>query len=199
MSRTLDPLVNHRGLPHANARERPFSTAYGFTVLEMLMALFIGGLLLFAVVPNGRALIATAEMRDRTDALGAALNVARSEAIKRAARIDLCPSVDRASCASSTTWDRGWLVFVNEGGETQPSSPTAILARHPAAPPGISITGNRPVADYVSFTSLGHARRHDGALQMGTFTICRRGDLARKLVLANSGRVRVDVTEEACP
>ena len=64
---------------------------------------------------------------------------------------------------------------------------------------GIVIAGNRPVADYISFTSIGHARRHDGALQMGTFTVCRRGQSAQKIVLANSGRVRLDVTGEACP
>jgi type IV fimbrial biogenesis protein FimT len=55
------------------------------------------------------------------------------------------------------------------------------------------------VADYVSFTSLGHARRHDGALQMGSFTVCRAGEDALKVVLANSGRVRVDTTREVCP
>jgi type IV fimbrial biogenesis protein FimT len=63
---------------------------------------------------------------------------------------------------------------------------------------GIAITGNRPVSDYISFTSIGHARRHDGALQMGTLTICRRGQGAQKVVLANSGRVRLDVTGEVC-
>ena len=199
MSIIVNSWVHDRRAPNADATKRPLSKSCGFTVLEMLIALFIGSLLLFAVVPNGRALIAATEMRDRVDALSAALNVARSEAIKRATRVDLCPTLDRVSCAASSTWDRGWLMFVNDGAGTQPSSPATIVAQQAAAPPGITMTGNRPVADYVSFTSVGHARRHDGALQMGTFTICRRGDIARKLVLANSGRVRVDVTQEVCP
>ena len=78
-------------------------------------------------------------------------------------------------------------------------SASGLLGREPAAATGITIAGNRPVGDYISFTSLGHARRHDGALQMGTFTICRRGQDTRKVVLANSGRVRIDVTHEPCP
>ena len=59
--------------------------------------------------------------------------------------------------------------------------------------------GNRPVADYVSYTGLGHARRVDGALQMGTFVVCRTGHKARKVILANSGRARIEATSDACP
>jgi len=51
----------------------------------------------------------------------------------------------------------------------------------------------------VSYTSLGYARRTDGALQMGTFTVCRRGETALKVVLANSGRTRIDASPEICP
>ena len=106
---------------------------------------------------------------------------------------------NHANCIAAVSWDAGWVTFVNGDNGTQPASAAAILSRESPAATGISIAGNRPVGDYVSFTSLGHARRHDGALQMGTFTICRHGETARKVVLANSGRVRVDVTQEACP
>jgi len=34
---------------------------------------------------------------------------------------------------------------------------------------------------------------------MGTFTICRSGEAALKVVLANSGRTRIDGTQEVCP
>jgi hypothetical protein len=44
--------------------------------------------------------------------------------------------------------------------------------------PGITITANGPLDDYVSYTSIGHARMLNGALQMGTFTICKRGQRA---------------------
>jgi hypothetical protein len=38
-----------------------------------------------------------------------------------------------------------------------------------------------------------------GALQMGTFTVGRRGRNALEVVLANSGRVRIATTRERCP
>ena len=74
----------------------------------------------------------------------------------------------------------------------------AIIRERPATD-GVTIRGNRPVADYVSYTAAGHARRFDGALQMGTFTVCRPGLRARKVVLASSGRTRVETTAETCP
>ena len=67
------------------------------------------------------------------------------------------------------------------------------------APPGITIEANRPLDDYVSYTSLGHARMLNGALQMGTFTVCRSGQRALHVVLANSGRVRIERTAVRCP
>jgi len=62
----------------------------------------------------------------------------------------------------------------------------------------ITIVGNRPVADYVSYTSLGHARLPNGALQMGTFTVCSSGLTALKVILGNSGRVRIAKSSELC-
>ncbi|HEY3584174.1 MAG TPA: type IV fimbrial biogenesis protein FimT, partial [Casimicrobiaceae bacterium] len=64
---------------------------------------------------------------------------------------------------------------------------------------GITIRGNRPLADYVSYTAAGHARRFDGALQMGTFTVCAPGQRMRKVILASSGRARLETAAEVCP
>jgi len=190
----------NRSQSYPTRASRPDSLiAAGLTLIELMIALALVAILLASAAPNWRAFLATSELRDRSESLMRALSVARSEAIKRGTRVDLWPSADRVRCAAGATWERGWLTFVNDGSAAQPSSDATILSRESAATAGITITGNRPVGDYISFTSLGHARRHDGALQMGTFTICRRGQDARKVVLANSGRVRIDVTHEACP
>jgi type IV fimbrial biogenesis protein FimT len=64
---------------------------------------------------------------------------------------------------------------------------------------GFSVRGNRPLKDYVSYTPLGQTRMVNGALQMGTFTVCRPGRTAVEVVLANGGRVRVVRTGATCP
>ena len=74
-----------------------------------------------------------------------------------------------------------------------------LLGIEGRAPNGITIEANRPLDDYVSYTSLGHARMLNGALQMGTFTVCRSGQRELHVVLASSGRVRVEKTASSCP
>ena len=177
-------------------RQRP---RRGFTLLELIVALGIAGMLLTMGVPAWGKWIAERELRDRAEALQDTLDRARSEAIKRAARVDVCPLAGAACAGAAAPWENGWMMFVdaNRSGDRDAGEP--LIARERAAAEGITIRGNRPVADYVSYASTGQLRRIDGALQMGTFTVCRPGRNARKVVLANSGRVRIVDTSEICP
>lgn len=164
----------------------------GFTLLELMAALAIAGVVFTLGAPGLGAWMTEQALQDRADALLHALDLARSEAVKRGARVDVCPG--SAACSGGAlAWEGGWAIVADadRGG--------SALAHEHAAAPGITIRGNRPVADYVSYTSAGHARRFDGALQMGTFTVCRPGHRARKVVLANSGRARVETSPDQCP
>jgi hypothetical protein len=70
--------------------------------------------------------------------------------------------------------------------------------REGRAPEGVPMTPNHPVADDVSYTSLGHTRLLNGVSPMGTFVICKGGQDAPKVVIANSGRARLEKTNEHC-
>lgn len=171
----------------------------GATMIELLVALTIVGVVLSSGLPDWGAFLAERGQRDRADALMQTLLQARSEAIKRGTRVDVCPAAGNGCADPPAGWEAGWIVVADHARDGAPGAPEAVIAREPAAPAGVTIRGNRPVADYVSYTSLGQARRIDGALQMGTFTVCRPGLSARKVVLASSGRVRIGESTEACP
>ncbi|MFO1412492.1 MAG: GspH/FimT family pseudopilin [Burkholderiales bacterium] len=171
----------------------------GLTLLDLLVALAIGGLLVALGVPGYRAWIADLELRDRVEALVAGMNFARAEAIKRGQRVNLCPTRDGAHCADDGRWEAGWLLFADANHDGDRDDDEAIVRREGPAHAGITVRGNRPVAHYVSYTAQGQARMANGALQMGTFTICRHGAHAVDVILANGGRVRVDRTRTACP
>jgi type IV fimbrial biogenesis protein FimT len=168
-------------------------SARGFTLLELLVALAIGGALLFLGAPGWGSFIAEQQLQERADALLHALDRARSEAIKRGGRVYVCPDAGGSCPGTAVAWENGWTIAAVA------SAPASAISQERPAAEGITIRGNRPVADYVSYTSAGYARRMDGALQMGTFTVCRRGHKARKVILANSGRARIERTADACP
>jgi type IV fimbrial biogenesis protein FimT len=169
----------------------------GFTLVELLVALAITGLLLGLGAPGVGAWLAEQQLQERADALLHALDRARSEAVKRGSRVHVCPAASGACPGNAAAWEGGWTIALPpaDGGPDA----AATIAHERASAPGVTIRGNRPVADYVSYTSLGYARRVDGALQMGSFTVCRAGHKARKIVLANSGRARLERTTQTCP
>ncbi len=170
----------------------------GTTLIELLAALAVLALLLTFAVPTYGRWMAEYRQRNQAQALAGALTLARSEAIKHGFRVNVCKSGDGKVCADDGGWTPGWLIHTDDNANGQVDDDDEIVRADPAHPDRISIVGNRPVADYVSYTSLGHARLSNGALQMGTFTVCSSGLTALKVILANSGRVRIAKTSEPC-
>jgi len=173
-------------------------SVHGVTLLELTIALAIGAALILLAVPAYRAWVADLETRDRIEALVLTMNRARSEAIKRQLRVALCPSSDGRRCAAGGRWEDGWIVFADDNDDGDRDPDEMLIAVEPSSRPGITIRGNKPVSQYVSWTSYGHTRMTNGALQMGTLTVCRPGSKAVDVVLANGGRVRVDRTKAKC-
>jgi type IV fimbrial biogenesis protein FimT len=172
----------------------------GFSLIELLIAVAIVGLLVLAAGPSYRNWIAAQELANHAHFLAGTLNLARSEAIKTGYRVNLCKSSDRQQCADDGSgWELGWILYIDENQDGEISAGETVLRTEGPPGNGITVRGNRPVGDYVSYTSLGHARMLSGALQMGTFVVCKPGQDALQVVLANSGRARVQPTGQRCP
>jgi type IV fimbrial biogenesis protein FimT len=175
------------------------SCAPGFSLIEFMIALAILGVLLLAILPAYREWIASQQLMNHARFLADTLDLARSEAIKHGFRVNLCKTLDQRQCTSSAGgWETGWIMFVDENHDGEIESDEQVIRREGSAPDGITVHGNHPVVDYVSYTSLGHARLLGGALQMGTFVVCKTGQNALKVVLANSGRARIDKSHDRC-
>ena len=170
-----------------------------FTLVEVLVAITIALALAAAVAPSFRDWLAAYQLANHAKHLTESMAQARTEAIRRSHRVNLCKSPDRQRCANRGGWSAGFLVFVDVNGDGQVDDDEPVLAIAGPAPAGITVQANRPLDEYVSYTSIGHARMLNGALQMGTFTVCRSGQNALQVVLANSGRVRVERSGVRCP
>ncbi len=173
--------------------------ANGWTLVELLVALAIGAALVTLAIPSYHAWIADQKLVNHARALATSMSVARSEAIKRGFRVNLCKSADLRSCATGGSWDAGFLMYVDVNRDGTVDAGEPILKIEGPAAEGIRVSANAPIDDYVSYTSLGQARMLSGALQMGTMRVCLRGRAELQVVLANSGRVRIQKTSSVCP
>lgn len=186
-------------MQHLRRSPPVWSRASGATLVELAIALAILGVLALVAAPQYRDWIADTRLRNQSEALAWSLTRARSEAMRTGFRAALCKSADRRTCTDRGGWEQGWLLFIddNRNGLRDPDE----LTRYVEGPAqyAITLTGNRPVADYVSYTSIGHARLLNGGLQMGTFVACMPGRDALKVVLAHSGRVRIERSRDRCP
>jgi len=170
----------------------------GFTFLELIVAVALGVLLVWLALPAYHRVIAELELRDRVEAITHAMAFARAEALKRGHRVNLCPSGDGTSCAEDGRWEQGWILFSDDDGNGDRGEDEQVIRSEPRSLRAITLRGNRPLKDYVSYTSHGQTRMANGALQMGTFTVCRSGRNATEVILANGGRVRVVRTAVPC-
>lgn len=169
----------------------------GVTLVELLVAMLIGVGLLVLALPSYGGWIADYRLMNHARVLAGNMYIARSEAIKRGYRVDLCKSADLVQCGGSG-WDRGWIIYVDENADGQVDRDEAVLAREPGTRESISVVPNTPLKNYVSYTDLGVARMGSGALQMGTFVLCRSGRREVHVVLAHSGRVRIEKSSKIC-
>lgn len=183
----------------AVTKRRAVCRASAFTLVETMIGLALLAILFAAAIPSWGRHFAERTLRERADALADSFLLARAEAIRRGGRVAVCPRAADRCDPGAAGWEHGWLVFADDNRNGVRDTGEPVVAREGAALVGLTIRGNRPVADYVSYTSLGQLRRIDGALQMGSFIVCRSGLAGRKVVLANGGRVRVAAADGACP
>ena len=86
----------------------PLSKQLGFTLIELMVTVSVLALLLGIGVPSFRATIQGNRVTAVSNDLVAALQFARSEAVRRGENVTLCSSNDQVTCSGG--WVDGWVV-----------------------------------------------------------------------------------------
>lgn len=97
---------------------RPRARLGGFTLIEMMVALTVLGVLMVIAVPSFNNAILGNKLSGYANNFIGSAQLARSEAIKRNAQVVMCRSSDGASCAGSGGWQQGWIIFADNGALT---------------------------------------------------------------------------------
>jgi len=83
----------------------------GFTLVELLITIVVVSILLATGVPAFQSFIKNNRVTAQANDLISALQLARSEALKRGTSTVVCASKDQKICAGKDDWADGWIVF----------------------------------------------------------------------------------------
>lgn len=85
-------------------------------MIELMVTLAVAAILLTAGVPSLKSFIQNNRAISQINQLVIAMNVARSEAVKRGSRISVCASANQTSCSGNADWSTGWIIFTDNAG-----------------------------------------------------------------------------------
>jgi type IV fimbrial biogenesis protein FimT len=154
----------------------------GFTLIELMMVIVVLAIVLAIGVPSFRTLIINNRVTGEANDFAAALNIARSEAIKRRVNVTL-------TAASGSSWEAGWTVTA--GGTT--------LRVQQTFKPGSTLRGLASGGGAVSsivFDAGGYLASANPPL---TFDLCNGNATQEKqITVVAGGRVNLE-SDYDCP
>lgn len=181
----------------------------GFTLIELMITVTVLVLLTTTALPAMFDLFQRNRISAQTNELLAAINLTRSEAVRRGEAVAICrrvPRVGSATCIQFGTgcqcstdanegWEQGWLVFVDDGA-TQNffEAGEELIAVQDEFSGGTTVNGNGFVNRRLRYDPRGGIT--SGA---GTLKICPPGTetTADSDRIQMSRRIRVSVTGRA--
>jgi type IV fimbrial biogenesis protein FimT len=107
----VTPAGGYRG--NGSSVDRCVTRGLGFTLVEVMIAIALAALLLVVAVPSFRTMLLNNRMLSHANSLVSALNLARSEAVKRSGNVSVCRR-------DGSDWQQGWLVTT--GGDCPPGA-----------------------------------------------------------------------------
>ena len=180
----------------------------GFTLIELVMTMAIAGILVSMAIPSFNSILNSSRLTNYANDLVGALNLARSEAVRRGIQVTV------SNNGVLTHWERGWTVFVDINGDetydppdklcttSSIGAPTedCLLRFYPSLDNGYTLTTGgslyKKAAAYLpsglSYTAAGD-----------TFRLCNGTDMktSRSIVIDGVGRPHVSLAGStvSCP
>lgn len=172
-----------------NALRRDGDT-WGASLAELLVVLALAGILAGAAMLSFSDILRRQRLRIATNDLLAAIDLTRSQAIARGAKVLMAPLEP-----AGADWRLGWAVFVDQNGNRRPDAGELLIFRHGPLADGITVSSkfsSGAAPTYVAYNSAGRACSAGNSLaaRWGTLSLAQ-GEDARNIKINMLGRVRV--------
>ena len=162
----------------------------GATLIELLVVLTLAAILAGVAMPAFHDMLRRQRLRTATNDLLAAIDLTRSQAIARGAKVLMAPLEP-----GGADWQPGWAVFVDQNGNRRPDAGEPLIYRHGPIADGIIVaskfsSGAAPT--YLAYNAAGRACSAANSLtaRWGTLSLTQ-GEEVRNIKINMLGRVRV--------
>jgi type IV fimbrial biogenesis protein FimT len=165
----------------------------GFTLVEMMVTVFIAAILMAIGIPAMRDAAANNRLTGQTNEMVAAITMARSEAITKNQLVTFCRSATDAAttCAGTVANWQFWLVRTASG----------TVIRRGTLPDGLTVT-SALAGDQVVFASDGLGRTNNELVSGGPhITVCAAHPSTgnrRQVTLGAGSRISTEKASGAC-
>lgn len=174
--------------------------ARGFTLIELLVTVALVAILLAVAVPSLTTFQRNAELTTRVNSLLAAINAARSEAMKRGMHAMVTPL--------GSDWQSGWRAFVDIDMDNAFSSGDVTILTSDPLPSYWKIVGTGTTSGstpYIIYDASGYSKTTTGGFGASTIELRPTEDISgpelfaqtRRLKIASTGRARVCTPKSA--
>jgi type IV fimbrial biogenesis protein FimT len=185
--------------------------ASGFTLMELITTVSIAGVLTAIAVPTFSTIISSNRLTAHTNEFITALNLARSEAIKRGTKVTIGRNID----STSNNWQKGWDVFVDIDADGQFNDNAdeklcetdtsggliedCLLRTYSELPSKFTLISNNSFKDTIIFNDGGRSNT-------GSLILCdnnrNKTDLlttAKVIIISATGRARIGIDSNIPP
>lgn len=166
----------------------------GFTLVELMITLVVLGVVMAIGIPSFRNMIVSSRVTSNTNEIVTVLQEARMEAIRRRARVVVCPTLNGSTC-SGGNW--GYLLtFVDRDNSNQAGAGEAVVRNTLLKVDGLTLVGSASISSdprvWFNGDGLAGAGATAAPARVAALRVC-----SDKLASPNSRVISVNVSRVA--